>query len=1390
MKRILLTISILLTALSSFATVVPITGPYISGSTTSVCAGGSSIIMTDSTSGGTWSTASTGFSITGAGTTVTVNVAGTSSGTGTVTYTVGGSSVTETVVINPLPAVYTLYIGGSGSVCAGTPGADIHLSGSQSGFTYQIYVGAGAFGSSVSGTGGSLDFGPAPFSGIYTAVAVNPTTGCMREMGAATVTLLPAPAPITGTTGVCLGSTNTLHNATVGGGTWSSSTIAVATIGSSSGIYTGVTTGSSVVTFTATTGCQVTTTVSVTNSILPITTTTTNICSGTSITFTDTTTGGTWTSSSPSVANAGSVTGIIYGASAGTATITYTIGGSCGRVTQTLTVLASPAAITGTTSLCNGVNTTLHCTTTGGLWTSSLPTIATIGSATAYVTSVSAGNTPISYTVAGCSSGTMITVDPPPVISGSGAACALDTIRLGTSVYGTWSSSNPTIATVDYYTGIVTGNNTGSANISCTAVSTGCASSHAVTVSSVCSGTPVAGTAHILTASTCSDNTTSLYLTGYSNVCGTGFQWQSASDTTATWTNTYGGTFDSITINPQTNLYYRCKATCYSSGAFSYSTIVRGLIYNTITAQYTIDTPSHFCNGLGFVINTCGSAPNSNILTYYGDGTSDSTHIHPAYYGVPFTIDTIFHPYNFSGTYTVKQVLRDGITRQDSATFTVNYYYCRTLPITYYFDTNNDSTLDNGDAMLTMPISTEVDSNGIVIDTITTMNGFYYKAYGDSGTIYSFRPIGLDTNLVVTSPAGGIISDTISNYANTYTQKNFGVYCSSTSRFDLGIRADMNCGRHIAWGCINVRNTYCTPESTVVVMNFSPKYIWGYSSPAPYSVVGTTVTWHLPPVSVYAPYNEWPTIWYNLGIPGAFLVTGDTVNSSFAVYPYSGDVDTTNNLVVRVDTIISSYDPNFIAVTPKGNVLPCTPLQYTINFENTGNDTATNIFVMDTLSDNVDAHTVQVVSATAVMNMYLTNSGGHNIIKFDFPNIHLLDSAHHGQCNGQVVFTVKAKSGLADGATIYNHAGIFFDDNPVVMTNTIENIIGINPISGPASVCNTAHILLTESSTPGTWSSSSATATVASGLVTGVAAGTDIITYTVSNACATKHAIKTITVDPSVLPAITIAATPALGGDTVCHGTIINFTSSATNTGATPAYQWRVNGSVADTGSTYSYTPTNGDVVTAKLTSNAHCAIPDTAIQSMHITVLPEIIPTVSIAATATTFISVGQTDTLTATVSNGGTHPAYQWKINTTPFPGATSASFVYNSFYNNDVITCDVTADGLCGESALSNSVTITLFNVSVPSLNTKDGISIYPNPNKGTFLIQGAIGTLTDYNASLEITDMLGNTVYKNKITTTNGNISETIALTNTLADGMYILTLHSGTIKMIMRFEIER
>ena len=80
----------------------------------------------------------------------------------------------------------------------------------------------------------------------------------------------------------------------------------------------------------------------------------------------------------------------------------------------------------------------------------------------------------------------------------------------------------------------------------------------------------------------------------------------------------------------------------------------------------------------------------------------------------------------------------------------------------------------------------------------------------------------------------------------------------------------------------------------------------------------------------------------------------------------------------------------------------------------------------------------------------------------------------------------------------------------------------------------------------GTWSSSNpaaATVNAANGLVTGVAAGNAIITYTVTTMCGTVTASAPITVNP-VLNAGTIS-----GGSSVCMGATIRLSSNGNSGG-------------------------------------------------------------------------------------------------------------------------------------------------------------------------------------------------------------------------------------------------
>ncbi|MFN5620640.1 MAG: GEVED domain-containing protein [Flavobacteriales bacterium] len=190
---------------------------------------------------------------------------------------------------------------------------------------------------------------------------------------------------------------------------------------------------------------------------------------------------------------------------------------------------------------------------------------------------------------------------------------------------------------------------------------------------------------------------------------------------------------------------------------------------------------------------------------------------------------------------------------------------------------------------------------------------------------------------------------------------------------------------------------------------------------------------------------------------------------------------------------------------------------------------------------------------------------------------------------------------------------------------------------------------------------------------------------------ATSNAI-TITVSAPSAPSITIAAS----SNPACAGASVSFTSTVTNGGATPSYAWTVNGAAAGTNSaTFSSTTlANGAVVACTLTSSSSCVTSSTAASnSITMTINPSVVPAVSIAITAGTNPSAsGASVTFTATPTNGGTTPSYQWKVNGTNV-GTNSATYTTTTLTNGAVVTCVMTSNATCAVPASATSAGITM-------------------------------------------------------------------------------------------------
>jgi uncharacterized repeat protein (TIGR01451 family) len=394
-------------------------------------------------------------------------------------------------------------------------------------------------------------------------------------------------------------------------------------------------------------------------------------------------------------------------------------------------------------------------------------------------------------------------------------------------------------------------------------------------------------------------------------------------------------------------------------------------------------------------------------------------------------------------------------TQFPCAGFHLNYTVPVTLTLNFYYDDNLNCIKDIGESSVWQPLTVEVDSVGIAIDTISATSGLNYYAYGPVGTVYAFKVFAPPTGLYASCPLSGIIYDTITS-VYTPPAKDIAFFCTTTPSFDLSINAIISgTGAYSQCGNIYVQNPYCDPTSSTVTLHYSNNYD-GYLmdvSPMATTISANTVTWNLGPLSGSLPGPV--TLHYKATIATAPLTLGDTVHSDFDVSPVTGDLNPANNVQANIDTVTSSYDPNEMWVTPSciksgdTSVL----LKYTINFENTGHDTAHHIYVLDTLSDNVDIGSMRLLMCSHQMyTSHLKDPSGHMILKFDFPSIDLPDSTHHGKCDGAIIYTIKTRPGLVSGTHIYNAAGIYFDGNPVIMTNKVDN--GIGCITGVPVVPN------------------------------------------------------------------------------------------------------------------------------------------------------------------------------------------------------------------------------------------------------------------------------------------------------------------------------------------------
>ncbi|MFH1298095.1 MAG: FISUMP domain-containing protein [Bacteroidota bacterium] len=276
----------------------------------------------------------------------------------------------------------------------------------------------------------------------------------------------------------------------------------------------------------------------------------------------------------------------------------------------------------------------------------------------------------------------------------------------------------------------------------------------------------------------------------------------------------------------------------------------------------------------------------------------------------------------------------------------------------------------------------------------------------------------------------------------------------------------------------------------------------------------------------------------------------------------------------------------------------------------------------------------------------------------------------------------------------------------VQLTVTVPPAVTNSPLS--KSICSgeSTNILLTATlpNTTFSW-----TASGSSPFVTGFSPGTgdtidqvllntgpgdETVTYTITPAvggCIGDSVQYIVT----VIPGDSVSVLITTSADSVCEGTPVTFTAFPVNGGASPTFQWIVNGTPQGANdSVFIYAPVDNDSITCLLTSSDTICSTNNPATSNAIIIRVHPILSVGISITPSgNPVCEGIPVTFTATPVNGGTTPVFQWQVNGINV-GSNNPLFTYYPA-SGDLVSCTLTSSEPCTSNnpASSNPVIMTV-------------------------------------------------------------------------------------------------
>lgn len=375
------------------------------------------------------------------------------------------------------------------------------------------------------------------------------------------------------------------------------------------------------------------------------------------------------------------------------------------------------------------------------------------------------------------------------------------------------------------------------------------------------------------------------------------------------------------------------------------------------------------------------------------------------------------------------------VEAQGSNTGSLN---CSGLRLHAFLDANANGTFDTGEAPFQAGDFTYEKNNNGMVHNIANFTG-YQNIYDESlANTY-------DVGLTIPANLQSYVSAAPSSYNNVPVNSAAAI---TTHRFpvtvtqpfeDLAIHTIAPAQPLSGFTYKNIivyKNKGITPASGTITFTKDPAlniasisetgatetatgFNYSFTNLLPFETRTITVVMNVPP------------------IPAVNL--GQQINTSVSIAGAVEDIDLTNNESALDEIVVGSYDPNDKLESHGGRIKhdefsANDYLYYTIRFQNTGTAPAINVRIEDMLDEQLNVSSFEMIRAS---HNFIVDRVG-NYVTWRFNNIMLpFETQNEPESHGYVHFRIKPNAGFSVGDIIPNTAGIYFDFNPAIITNTV-----------------------------------------------------------------------------------------------------------------------------------------------------------------------------------------------------------------------------------------------------------------------------------------------------------------------------------------------------------------